>query len=108
MGRVTVPIFPACRFGSPTDAASDEILRLSSKAADKQPTQRKEKHNGRGSEDDHFNGQIVHEQRRHPRRPRAKAEKKQHEHGRHQLHGQQDYAQNKPHGGDRHGTLLLL
>ena len=24
------------------------------------------------------------------------------------LHGQQDYAQNKPHGGDRHGTLLLL
>ena len=25
MGRVTVPIFPACRFGSPTDAASDEI-----------------------------------------------------------------------------------
>ena len=108
MGRVTVPIFPACRFGSPTDAASDEIcvfprkLRTNNRRSESRETQRT---------------RLRRRPLQWPDRPRTapspppptrQGRKKQHEHGRHQLHGQQDYAQNKPHGGDRHGTLLLL
>ena len=75
MGRVTVPIFPACRFGSPTDAASDEIcvfprkLRTNNRRSERRNTTDEAPKTTTSMARSSTNSAVT------PRRPRAKAEK---------------------------------